>query len=185
MRAFFTTLAHWLHQVALSMWLGGILVIGAVVAPSVFGSARAAGDTKAGTPLYDFAGVVMTEAFRRFNGVVLAAGLLMVVCGLAYGLSAPICRRGVLGRAVLTSAAWACAAWLSFSLFPQLMAAREAGNTEVFKAMHETYSNGFKLQMFLLLATAALTAWIEHGKQVGAASPANATAYGKPAAAIK
>lgn len=165
------------------MWLGGILIIGAVVAPSVFGSARAAGDTQSGAPLYDFAGLVMTEAFRRFNGVVLVAGLLMLACGLAYGLSSPICRKGVVTRAAFTAVAWSCAAWLSFSLFPQLMAARDAGNAEAFKAMHETYSTGFKLQMLLLLATAAVTAWIEHGKQVAATARGNATVYSQPAAA--
>jgi len=185
MRAFLMTLAHWLHQVALAMWLGGILIIGAVVAPSVFGSARAAGDSHAGTPLYDFAGLVMTEAFRRFNGVVLLAGLLMLICGLAYGIPAPICRKGVLARAAFTGAAWTCAAWLSYSLFPQLLAARETGNTEVFKAMHETYSNGFKFQMVMLLATAAMTAWIEHGKQIGAATSSNAPPFATPAAVIE
>jgi hypothetical protein len=166
MRPVFITLAHWVHQLALSLWLGGILIIGAVVAPSVFGTARAAGDTQSGMPLFDFAGQVMTEAFRRFNWVVLAAGALMLICGLASGLPAPVCRKGVLARAALTAVAWAGAAWLTFGLFPQLLEARAAGNDAAFKSMHETYSMGFKAQMFLLLAIAAVTAWIEHGKRL-------------------
>ena len=79
MRPYLATALHWLHQIGLALWLGGILMVGAVTAPAVFGSARRAGDTQPGTPLYDFASTVMTVIFERFNWVVLAAGVLMLL----------------------------------------------------------------------------------------------------------
>lgn len=160
MRTFGSVILSWLHTVALSVWLGGVLVLGAVTAPAVFGSARRAGDVQRGMPLYDFAGSVMTEAFRRFNTLVLVAGLLMLLAGLGYGLLAGICRKRLLVRAALTGIAWGIAAWSLFSLFPQMMDAQAAGRMDAFDAVHETYSTGFEAQVLLLLGVAALTGWL-------------------------
>lgn len=172
MRAFTATFFHWIHQLGLTLWLGGILTVGAVVAPAVFGQAKAAGDTHAGMPLYDFASQIMNVAFGRFNGVILAAGVLMLVGGLGSGMLTPICRRGVIGRAVLTAGAWAVAGWLSFSLYPAMMAAKAAGQADVFMTMHKTYNSGFMVQLVCLLAVAALTAWLEAGKRITQETPA-------------
>jgi hypothetical protein len=160
MRTLAANVLQWLHQVALALWLGGILTLGAVVAPAVFGTAKKMGHTHWGMPMYTFAGTAIGVAFERFNYVVLACGAVMLVSGLAYGLLAGMCRRRLAARAALTALAWGVGAWLMFSLFPQMMAARAAGRMGVFDSMHRTYSNGFSIQLVLLLGVAALTGWL-------------------------
>jgi hypothetical protein len=183
MRAFTASVLHWAHQIGLTLWLGGILIIGAVLAPAVFGQARALGDTHAGTPLYDFASQVMNVAFGKFNLVVLTSGVLMLVGGVGSGLLSGLCRRGVLGRAMLTLGAWAVAAWLAFSLYPQMMDAKAAGQVDVFKSMHKTYNMGFMIQLFALLAISGLTAYLEAGKRVTQEDPAASALTAEPVAA--
>ena len=77
---------HWLHQVLLSLWLGGILILGAVAAPGVFGAAKAAGHTERDMRLYDFAGAAMGIVFQRFSLLILVIGLLLTAAGVGYGL---------------------------------------------------------------------------------------------------
>lgn len=180
MRAFTATFFHWVHQIGLTLWLGGILIIGAVLAPSVFGQAKALGDTHPGTPLYDFASQVMNVAFGKFNYVVLVAGVLMLVGGVGSGMLAQLCRKGTWLRAGLTLAAWGVAGWLAFSLYPQMLAAKAAGQTEVFRAMHKTYSSGFMVQLICLLAISGLTAYLEAGKRVAKEAPSAAGVVGEP-----
>src|SRR5687768_14577684 len=103
---------NWLHQGALAIWLGGILTIGAAVAPAVFGTARQAGHTHHGMALFDFAGTAIGEAFRRFNTVVLIAGLVMLLAGVAYSRLAQLCPQRTMLRAALTLLRWAIAVWL-------------------------------------------------------------------------
>ena len=178
MRPFLATFLHWLHQLGLTLWLGGILFTGAVMAPSVFGQARAAGDTKAGMPLWDFASVVMNQSFERFNMVILVAGVLMLVGGVGSGLMTGLCRRGVLLRAGLTGLAWLGAIYLAQIIFPQAIAAHAAGNEALFKTLHKTYSNGFKIQLLLLVVASGLTALLEAGKRVQASAAASAVSQG-------
>ncbi|HEU4754572.1 MAG TPA: hypothetical protein VFU47_15795 [Armatimonadota bacterium] len=160
MRAFGAIFFHWLHQVTFAVWLGGIAVLGGVAAPAVFRAAKAAGDTHWGMPLYNFAGAVTGAAFGRFNYVVLVAGALMLVSGLAAGSLAGLCRRRVLLRAALTALAWGIVAWLAFGMFPQMLALREQGRMDAFDALHRTYSSLYSAQALLLLAVAGLTAWM-------------------------
>ena len=183
MRAFTATIFHWVHQIGLTLWLGGILIVGAVVAPSVFGQAKALGDTHAGMPLYDFASQIMNVAFGRFNWVVLASGVLMLIGGLGSGMLTPLCRRGVWGRAALTLGAWAVAAWLAFFLYPALLEAKAVGQTDVFKALHKTYNTGFMVQLVTLLAISGLTAWLEAGKRITQEAPTRAGLAGDPVTA--
>jgi hypothetical protein len=148
------------------------------MAPSVFGQARAAGETHAGMPLWDFASVIMNVAFDRFNTVILVAGLLMLVGGVGSGVMTGLCRRGVLLRAGLTGLAWLGAVYLAKVLFPQAIAAHAAGNEALFKTLHKTYSNGFSIQLLLLLVVAALTALLEAGKRGQALTTPTAVSQG-------
>jgi hypothetical protein len=157
MRTLGLILLNALHQLALSLWLGGIFILGAVAAPAVFGTAKRAGDTHWGMPLYTFAATAMGEAFRRFNWVVLVAGAVMLLAGLVYGVLAGVCRKCVAARAALTVLAWTAAAWLTFSLFPQMMEARAAGQTGLFDTLHKTYSAAYSAQALLLLGVMMLT----------------------------
>lgn len=183
MRAFTATFFHWIHQVGLTLWLGGILITGAVFAPSIFGQAKALGDTHAGMPLYDFASQIMNVAFGKFNGVVLASGVLMLIGGIGSGMLTPLCRKGVWGRAALTAGAWAVAAWLALSLYPQMLAAKAAGQADVFKSMHQTYNLGFMVQLLALLAISGLTAYLEAGKRVSTEAPAPRGVVAEPVTA--
>jgi uncharacterized membrane protein len=149
-----------LHLLALSVWMGGIMVLGAVAAPAVFGTARRAGDVERGMPLYDFAGTIMTEVFRRFGWAALVAGAVMLAAGLGYGLLARLCRRRLAARAACTGLAWGIAAALTFVLFPRMMEAQAAGRFDLFDGMHRAYSSGFQAQLLLLLGAAALTGWL-------------------------
>lgn len=160
MRTFLSAGLSWLHQVALSVWLGGILVVGAVTAPAVFGTAKAQGQTEISQPLYRFAGEAMGEVFRRFNYLVLAAGVLLLLSGVGYALLTGVCRRRMLARAVLNVLALGVAGWVTFGLYPQMVQARSAGQMGGFDQMHHTYSAAFQAQLILLLGIAALTALI-------------------------
>lgn len=160
MRTLATVFLLWIHQLCLSLWLGGIAILGAVAAPAVFGAARSAGDNERGMPLFDFAGTALAGAFGRFNTVVLAAGALMLLSGLGYGLLGGLCRKRLTVRAGLAAMAYGWAVYLATQLYPQMMAARAAGDLATFDVMHHTYSRGFSGQMVLLLGVAALTAWV-------------------------
>jgi hypothetical protein len=183
MRAFTATVFHWVHQIGLTLWLGGILIIGAVMAPSVFKEAKALGDTHAGMPLYDFASHVMNVAFGKFNGIVLASGVLMLIGGLGSGMLSQLCRKGTWLRAGITLGAWAVAGWLALSLYPAMMAAKAAGQADVFKSMHSTYNTGFMVELVCLLAVAGLTAWLEAGKRISQEAPAPRGVVAEPVTA--
>ena len=164
MRTFALVTLNWLHQIALSVWLGGILVVGAVAAPAVFRTAKAQGQTDMSQPLYRFAGEAMGEVFRRFNYVVLAAAALLLLSGIAYGALAGLCRKRITVRAVLTVLATAIALWVTFGLYPELVRLRVSGEMVSFDQMHRTYSTAFQGQLVLLLGVAALTGWMHLGK---------------------
>ena len=50
--------------------------------------------------------------------------------------------------------------WLTYGLFPAMIAARGEMRMDAFDAMHRTYTSAFTAQMLLLLGVAALTAWM-------------------------
>jgi len=160
MRTFGIIFLNWLHQVALAIWLGGIMTIGAAVAPAIFGSARKAGQTQHGMPLWDFAGTAIGEAFRRFNTIAVAVGFVMLVAGIAYSRLAELCPIRTRVRAALTLLCWAIAVWMQYSLFPQMGAARTGDQMDVFDNLHKTSTGAFQVQMVLLLGIAALTGWM-------------------------
>jgi hypothetical protein len=181
MRTVFAVGLNWLHQVLLSVWLGGIVVLGAIAGPAVFGAARQAGDTHHGTPLWDFAGTAMGLVFARFNVLLLVGSAVMLAAGIGYGQLAGLCRRRMTVRAGLTALAWLVVLWTEFSLFPQMNAARIQGNLDAFDSMHHLSRHAFEAQMLLLLTVAALTGWMhldlapyasEHREQAGGASHA-------------
>lgn len=135
-------------------------MLGAVAAPAIFGSAKAAGDTRVGTPLYDFAAVAMGHAFERFNVVSVAAGALLLLAGLGYGSLAGLCQTRLRVRALLTGICWAITLWLTYGLFPQMMQVRASGDMTAFDGLHKLYSNVSHAQVLVLLTVAALTGWM-------------------------
>lgn len=172
MRTLAAVLLSSLHQLALSVWMGGIVVLGAVAAPAPFKAAKAQGATHWGMPLYDFAGTAAGLMFGRFNAVVLICGMLLLVAGLAYGSLADLCRVRVRVRAALTLAALAIAGYVTVALYPQMLEIRQAGDMQAFDALHHTYSAWFRGQLALLLGVTALTGWMHlDGRRYAAGQP--------------
>src|SRR5690349_12761748 len=104
---FLNLFLDWLHQLCLAVWLGGILVLGAIGAPGVFRAAKQMGHTQRGMTLFDFAGSVAASLFTRFNVLALIVGAVMLAAGIAYGVRTGFCRRRLAVRSILTGIAWA------------------------------------------------------------------------------
>lgn len=174
---------HWLHQVLLSLWLGGILILGAVAAPGVFRAAKMAGHTQRGMPLYNFAGEAMGIVFQRFASLVLLVGLLLIGCGIGYGLLSGLCRRRIIARATLALIGWGIDVWMVVGLFPDMNSARSQKNMDAFDVLHHTSSNAFLAQAVLLLGVAALTAWMHQAGNSRLVSATSRTPNAEPARA--
>lgn len=144
MKPFLLTLARWLHGICLSIWIGGLLVIGAIVAPIAF---RHAGlDTTQ-------AGNVVGNSFLRFNVVLYAAGALLLLTELAeWGLNrSPSLkwRRLAWFRLTASVALVALTLYLGFSVAPEMFRDREAGNKADFAAAHQYYGTLAQVQVWL------------------------------------
>jgi uncharacterized membrane protein len=173
MRKVAVIVLQWLHQVALSLWLGGMLVLGAIGAPAVFRVAKDAGHTDWSMELYRFAGTATGIAFGRFNYLALAACGVMLLSGLAYGALAGFPRKALVLRAALTLAAGAVVVWLAFWMFPEMLALRAQGRMAAFDQLHRTYSAAYQAQALLLFVVIGLTGWL-HLRHVPVGKPSEA-----------
>lgn len=156
-------LARCLHTVSLALWLGGLIAIGALVAPVAFDlvhiSPALAGNPTAQTAL---AGGIVGGSLRRFNVVCYGCGVLLL---LANGL---LLTRAGMGRRhrvwtalalLVTLALCASALYLGLGLFPALDVAQGQGNMGVFDTLHTRYERvSTHLQFPLLLALTLLSA---------------------------
>jgi uncharacterized membrane protein len=104
-------------MLAASLWLGGILVLGAVVAPVVFRVVPSPTN-----------GDAMTIIFRRFDGVAVACAVVVLVAEAARA-SAEHARLGVSGviRVGAALGGTALAAWQAFNLAPKIEALHRSG----------------------------------------------------------
>ncbi len=159
-RTHLAVLGAWTHQVALALWLGGIAVAGGVAAPAIFGSARKAGDTHWGTPLYNFAGEAAGVMFGRLNYLALVCAVLALISGLLYARAARFCRVRSTVRAVLTLVALGLVTWLTFGVYEQMLGLRAAGDMQAFDGLHRLYSSVYLAQGVLILTVMALTNWM-------------------------
>ncbi len=119
----FLILARWLHTVALSLWLGGLVAIGALVAPTAFHFVRAdaqlVGDTVRQNAL---AGGIVGGSLCLFNYVCYACGGLLL---LSNALLLPRAdRRWVIACFVTSALLLVSALYLGLSLTPAMDAAR-------------------------------------------------------------
>jgi uncharacterized membrane protein len=148
------------HQAALSVWVGGILVLGAIAAPAIFGTARASGATERGMPLFDFAGTAMGAAFERFSVLAVVLGGVVLVAGVGYGRLSDLCPVRLRVRGVLTALAWIGALVLAKKIIPEMNAARAGSDAGQFDQLHHLSSFCFQAQALLLLAVTGLTGWL-------------------------
>ena len=156
-------LARCLHTTALALWLGGLVAIGALVAPVAFQTVHI-NPALASNPAAQaaLAGGIVGGSLRRFNVVCLGCGGLLL---LADGL---LLARAGLGRRprvwtalalLVTLALCASALYLSLDLFPALDAAQGQGNMPLFDSLHAGYERiSTTLQFPLLLVLALLSA---------------------------
>lgn len=99
-----------------ALWIGGLLVLGAIVAPTVFGHVRAPDAADA-----------MTLVFRRFDRVALVSAAVLLGCEVAFALtSRPIGRRDLVRAALVVGMSGLCI-WQATVLSPRIESLHRAG----------------------------------------------------------
>ena len=148
MGAAFVCAARWLHRVALALWLGGLIAIGALVAPTAFHVIP-----------HDaaLAGAVVGGSLRHFNVLCLVCGVLMLLVDIGLLAARRANRLPVLWGVSLTLLLLALTGYLGWSLFPAMDAAQAQGHMGRFDLLHHRYErlSGLELPLLLLLAAAA------------------------------
>jgi hypothetical protein len=146
----------WLNIVALGLWLGATIGIGALVAPAAF---RVAPES---------AGAVVGESLRRLNYLGLGCAAVVLV---ATALEAMAWRLvpAAIARLALVLAAAGIAWYLGWRMIPTMGALRTAGQSESaeFDRLHTRYELMTKGQFALLLGGALATAAFLAGPRKG------------------
>ena len=153
MTLFLLVFARALHTLALALWLGGLVAIGALVAPTAFHAVRASAALAGSLPMQNaLAGAVVGGSLRLFNFLclgcaagLLAANLLLLPC---------TSRRWTAACLLTTLVLLASTLYLAFDLTPAMNAAQSRGALPAFDAMHHWYeqvSTQFQLPLLLLL----------------------------------
>ena len=158
-------LVRFLHVLALAVWLGGMTVLGAVVAPSTFQVLQDR-EAMAGRVL---AGAVFGTALDRFQFVAYACAAVVLV---TLGLMARAKTRssGLVVRATIAAALLAISLYAGLSVYPEVDRVQAAIGADVspstleatdarrvrFDALHERSTT---LMQINLVGTLALLAW--------------------------
>ena len=160
-------LVRFLHVLALAVWLGGMAVLGAVVAPSTFQVLQDR-EAMAGRVL---AGAVFGTALDRFQFVAYACAAVVLV---TLGLMARAKTRssGLVVRATIAAALLAISLYAGLSVYPEVDRVQAAIGADVspstleatdarrvrFDALHERSTT---LMQINLVGTLALLAWCD------------------------
>lgn len=146
---------RWLATVTLSLWMGGLLAIGAVVAPLAFQVLRSDPQFHGQVDLQNhLAAAIIGGSFRIFNKVCETAGLLMTTSLLILASRQRTGRNVGLLTASAAGLLTLSAAYLDFGLFPALDAARASVATAHFNALHSLYVGISNAQFLALLFVA-------------------------------
>lgn len=154
-------LARWLHSISLALWLGGLIAIGALVAPTAFSLVRInpalAGNAAAQAAL---AGGIVGDSLRRFNFVCYGCGVLLLLANALLFARAGANRAArvwIGGILILTLVLLVSAFYQGAVLFPAMDAAQGQGNMPLFDILHRRYERvSTHLQFPLLLVLALL-----------------------------
>ena len=154
MSPFVPILARTLHAVALSLWLGGLVAIGALVAPTAFHVTRTSPAFAGNLPLQNaVAGGVVGGSLHLFTFLCYACGVLLL---LANGLLLRRADRRWALAGMLVSGLLLCTAlYLGLSLTPAMDAAQARGDLPTFDRFHHLYeqiSSLVQMPLLLLLA---------------------------------
>jgi hypothetical protein len=154
------TLGGWLHTVAYSIWLGGLIAIGAFVAPNavmVIHHYPAFVDDKAAQDA--ILTNIIGNSFRVFNVACYVCGGLMLFCDMLQAAAAdPGYRQFTYARSFFTVILVASAVFLGEYLFPHMDVARLHGDIRHFDILHKRYVLISELQLIPLFIIPALTA---------------------------
>lgn len=147
------------HAVSLGLWLGGLVAIGALVAPTAFHLTRSLPALAGDVPLQNaVAGGVVGGSLKLFNFLCDGCGVLLLACGLLLLPRSP--RRPALGCLVVSALLLLSSLGLGLGLTPALDAAQARGDLVSFDRLHHAYEQISSLvQMPLLLLLALLSAW--------------------------
>lgn len=159
MQRFFALLGHWLHSLAFMAWAGGILAIGALVAPSAFHPDPRFVQQVGPDLARQFAGIVVGESVRKLNTLAFVCAPIMLAATWAEGrVRGEQARRWLSLRGALTAGALALALYLGLRLFPLMLQLQAAHRMPEFDQLHRRYEAITELQFWLLVAGALLTA---------------------------
>jgi len=154
LRPFVPIFARTLHTVALSLWLGGLVAIGALVAPTAFHVTRSHPAFAGNLPLQNaIAGGVVGGSLHLFTFVCYGCGLLLLLANALLLPHAP--RRWAWAGVVVTCLLLGTALYLGLSLTPTMDAAQAQGEMATFDRLHHLYeqiSSLVQMPLLLLLA---------------------------------
>jgi hypothetical protein len=152
--------SRFLHALSLSLWLGGIIAIGAFAAPTAFHAARALPQLAGHPDLQNqFAGAVVGNTFRKFNVLCYACSVLMILADLVLLAGATGFRRkSTLATAGLSLVLLGSALYLGLIMFPALDQAQQLHHMRLFDSLHLLYVNISYGQMAVLLVIALIVA---------------------------
>ena len=160
MRRFVPIFARWLHGVCVSLWLGGLVAVGALVAPIAFRTVRAAPVFAKNTDAQNaLAGGIVGDSLSRLNTLSLVCAVLILAANgllLASGTLSRPARRWTFVCLGVTLAGFALTFYLSAVLFPVIHATPRG--TAAFDRLHVLDVRLSGLQMALLLLLTLLTA---------------------------
>ena len=146
--------ARTLHTVALSLWLGGLIAIGALVAPTAFHLTRTLPAFAGNSALQNtVAGGVVGGSLHLFTFVCYVSGVLLLVSN-GMLLRVSNCR-WVIAGIITTLLLLISALYLGLYLTPAMDAAQARGQMADFDQMHHQYeqvSSLLQLPLLLLLA---------------------------------
>ena len=148
MKLLLPVFARWLHAVSLSLWLGGLIAIGALVAPMAFSTLRGSSAltlAQANT----LAGGIVGGSLYFFNIVCYLCSALLLISNALLLRHAP--RRWIVGCLLVTALLLISALSLGFWLTPAMNAARTHGDLPTFDRLHHLYEQISTLVQFPLL----------------------------------
>ncbi len=144
------------QQVGLAVWLGGILTIGAVVAPAAFRTLLSREE----------AGLLVGNVLRSFNWVSLVAAALLLFGQAAewfYGPRGGWGRLWEVARFLAVALCLGVTLYFMISLMPHMMTVRAQGRAAEFDSLHQAYTRLAQFQVLLLLGVALSTAVLSLG----------------------
>ncbi|BDI30936.1 hypothetical protein CCAX7_29870 [Capsulimonas corticalis] len=162
--------ARWVQGVALSLWLGGVIAIGALAAPAAFHVTRAHAALAGNLALQnDIAGAIIGQAFRNFNVLCIVCGVLLLLSGMAVARlrPSPRVRRLTVISSVVTLILLGLTVYLQYALFPVIDAAKLQQHWPLFDRLHHLYVGITNAQLPLLL----VVAWVISLRDTASTSP--------------